>query len=255
MEGFCVVGGERLEGEAAVPSAKNAVLPMLAAAILPQGDVTLRQCPDIRDVRAMAGIPEKLGCRCEMRAGDMRIHNQDLQNWEMPEELSRQIRSSIFLPGAILAKLRRATVSYPGGREIGLRPIDLHLKGLRVLGVKIVGEGGRLYCDGRGMHAGRVYFDYPSVSTTENVMMASALLPGTTVIHNAARVRARDLRGGAALVLAALCAQGETVVEHAGLIDRGYPRLEAALAGLGARIRRISIPQQAEEQNVTAIAP
>lgn len=187
MEGFCVQGGEKLQGEVTVPTAKNAVLPLLAASILPEGSVTLRRCPDILDVRAMGEIIETLGCRCQMDAGDISIHHQGLCRWEMPEALSRQIRSSIFLLGPILARMKRATVSYPGGCEIGMRPIDLHLKGLRALGVNIIDEGGRLYCDGRRMHAGNVYFDYPSVGATENVMMAAALLPGTTVIHNAAR--------------------------------------------------------------------
>ncbi|MBR1586231.1 MAG: UDP-N-acetylglucosamine 1-carboxyvinyltransferase, partial [Clostridia bacterium] len=187
MEGFCVHGGEKLQGEIPVPTAKNAVLPIMAAAILARDPVTLHACPDISDVRAMGEIIEKLGCRCDGGPEEIRIHNQGLSNWEMPDALSRQIRSSIFLLGPILAKLRRATVSYPGGCEIGLRPIDLHLKGLRALGVRVIDEGGRLYCDGREMHAGDVYFDYPSVGATENVMMAAALLPGVTVIHNATR--------------------------------------------------------------------
>ena len=187
MEGFRVLGGEKIEGEVCLEGAKNAVLPILAAALLPEGECLIRSCPDIRDVRAMAQILETLGCRCRMTQGEMLIDNAGLCRWEMPEGLSKQIRSSIFLLGPILAKMRRATVTYPGGCEIGLRPIDLHLKGLRALGVEIVDCGGVLQCDGRGMHAGDVYFDYPSVGATENVMMAAALLPGTTRIHNAAR--------------------------------------------------------------------
>ena len=170
-----------------VPTAKNAVLPMLAAAILPEGEVTLCRCPAIRDVDAMVDILTTLGCSVAWEGEDIRIRNQGLSHWEMPDALSHQIRSSIFLLGPILAKMRRATVSYPGGCEIGLRPIDLHLKGLRALGVRIMDEGGRLYCDGRNMHAGDVYFDYPSVGATENVIMAAGMLMGTTVIHNAAR--------------------------------------------------------------------
>ena len=187
MEGFRVIGGERIKGEVRLDGAKNAVLPILAASILPDGDVTVLDCPDIRDVHAMAGILEKLGCCCVWQAGQMTVHNQCLHNWEMPDALSKQIRSSIFLLGPILGKLRRATVTYPGGCEIGLRPIDLHLAGLRALGVRIEEEGGILSCDGRNMHAGDVCFDYPSVGATENVMMAAVLLPGTTTIHHAAR--------------------------------------------------------------------
>ena len=187
MEGFRVLGGEKIEGQVRLQGAKNAVLPILAAALLPEGETVLRDCPDIRDVHAMAGILQQLGCRCEMRQDEMRISSAGLNCWEMPEGPSKQIRSSIFLLGPILGKLRQAAVTYPGGCEIGLRPIDLHLKGLRALGVKVREDGGVILCDGKDMHAGDVYFDYPSVGATENVMMAAALLPGTTTVHNAAR--------------------------------------------------------------------
>ena len=196
MEGFRVQGGEKIEGRIRLTGAKNAVLPILAASLLPEGDTVIRDCPDIRDVHAMAGILETLGCACIWEDGTVRIQNGGLCRWEMPEGLSKQIRSSIFLLGPILGRMRRAMVPYPGGCEIGLRPIDLHLKGLRALGVRIVDEGGAICCDGREMHAGNVYFDYPSVGATENVMMAAALLPGLTTIHNAAREpEIEDLQG------------------------------------------------------------
>jgi len=187
MEGFRVLGGERLQGQVRLEGAKNAVLPILAAALLPEGESVIRSCPDIRDVHYMAQILETLGCRCRFENGEMRVDSGGLCRHEMPDALSKRIRSSIFLLGPILGKMRRATVTYPGGCEIGLRPIDLHLKGLRALGVTIVDGGGVLSCDGRGMHAGEVHFDYPSVGATENVMMAAALLQGVTTIHNAAR--------------------------------------------------------------------
>lgn len=187
MAGFRVLGGETINGAVALDAAKNAVLPILAASILPEGDVTLRRCPDIRDVHAMAQILRMLGCDAVWTRGEMCIHNGRMRKWEMPDDLSKQIRSSIFLLGPILARLRRATVTYPGGCEIGIRPIDLHIKGLKALGVRIVDAGGVLYCDGREMHAGNVYLDYPSVGATENVMMAATLLHGVTTIHNAAR--------------------------------------------------------------------
>ena len=182
-----MLGGERIEGGVRVDAAKNAVLPILAASMLADGDVTICGCPDIRDVHAMTGILEKLGCESAWQGGDLTLRNCCLHNWEMPDDLFKQIRSSIFLLGPILGRLRRATVTYPGGCEIGLRPIDLHLKGLRALGVRIVDEGGILYCDGRDMRAGDVYFDYPSVGATENVLMAAVLLDGVTTLHNAAR--------------------------------------------------------------------
>ncbi len=187
MEGFRVCGGEKLRGSVAVNAAKNSVLPLLAASILPRDGMTLRGCPDIRDVRAMNDILRYLGCRVTHEGGDITVDAATLARHELPDGLSKQIRSSIFLLGPVLAKMRRATVTYPGGCEIGIRPIDLHLSGLRMLGVRIEEEGGMLLCDGEDMRAGDVYFDYPSVGATENVMMAAVLLGGTTTIHNAAR--------------------------------------------------------------------
>ena len=187
MEAFVVEGGVALRGEARVDSAKNAVLPILAAAVLTREQVTLHHVPDITDVGHMAAILTMLGCRVQRDGGEMTVDCGGIHSWEMPDQLSKQIRSSIFLLGPILARFRKATVTFPGGCEIGLRPIDLHLSGLRQLGVEIVEEGGLIHCDGGNMHAGEVHFDYPSVGATENVMMAAVLLPGTTVIHNPAR--------------------------------------------------------------------
>lgn len=187
MEAFVVEGGTALRGEIRVDSAKNAVLPILAAAVLTPERIALHDVPDITDVGHMAAILTMLGCRVERSGREMTVDCGSIHSWEMPDQLSKQIRSSIFLLGPILARFRKATVTFPGGCEIGLRPIDLHLSGLRQLGVEISEEGGLIHCDGRNMHAGEVHFDYPSVGATENVMMAAVLLPGTTVIHNPAR--------------------------------------------------------------------
>lgn len=187
MEGFLVRGGEKLYGEVRVDAAKNAVLPILAASILPEGETILRGCPDISDVESMCGILEMLGCSSHWSSQGLHIRGDQLSSGEMPEHLSKRVRSSIFLLGPILARLRKATMVYPGGCEIGLRPIDLHLKGLRKMGVVIREEGGVLHCDGRSMHAADVHLDYPSVGATENVMMSAVLLKGRTTITNAAR--------------------------------------------------------------------
>jgi len=187
MESFVVEGGRRLSGSLRVDGAKNAALPILAACVLTEDEVTLHGMPDITDVRRMADILGMLGCRIVCQGHDMVISGMGMCSHEMPDDLSKQIRSSIFMLGPILSRFREATVTYPGGCEIGLRPIDLHLSGLRALGVVITEDGGVIHCDGRHMHAGEVHFDYPSVGATENVMMAAACLPGTTTIHNAAR--------------------------------------------------------------------
>ena len=187
VESFVVQGGKRIEGRIRVDSAKNAVLPLMAACVLTPEPVILTDVPDITDATHMAEILAMLGCSVQREGRGMRICCGDIHNWEMPDRLSKQIRSSIFLLGPILSRFRKATVTFPGGCEIGQRPIDLHLAGLRSLGVEIREEGGLIHCDGAHMHAGEVHFDYPSVGATENVMMAAVCLRGTTVIHNAAR--------------------------------------------------------------------
>ncbi len=187
MEAFVVEGGMPLRGEIRVDGAKNATLPILAAAVLTEETVRLHDVPEITDVKHMADILTMLGCQVTRKNGDMTVTCAGLHTWEMPDQLSKQIRSSIFLLGPILARFHKATVTFPGGCEIGLRPIDLHLSGLRCLGVKIEEEGGLIHCDGSSMHAGEVHFDYPSVGATENVMMAAVLVPGITTIHNPAR--------------------------------------------------------------------
>ena len=187
MNALLIRGGRRLEGEWTVHSAKNAVLPMLAAAILTDEKTVLTDCPRLSDILYMGDILEKLGCTAVRTETDITIDPQGLCSYEMPDDLSKKIRSSIFMLGPILARFGRATVTFPGGCEIGLRPIDLHLSGLRQLGVSIREEGGMIHCDGADMHAGNVHLDYPSVGATENVMMAAVRLDGRTVIHNAAR--------------------------------------------------------------------
>ncbi len=187
MESFVIQGGRRLEGTVRVDGAKNAALPILAACVLTQETVQLHHVPQISDVSRMVDILRILGCNVLVDGHDMRLDASHISQTEMPDQLSKQIRSSIFLLGPILSRFRRATVTYPGGCEIGLRPIDLHLAGLKSLGVEIREEGGVIHCDGTRMHSGEIHLDYPSVGATENIMMAAVLLPGESVIHNAAR--------------------------------------------------------------------
>lgn len=187
MNALRIHGGKRLSGEWAVHGAKNALLPIMAAAILTEEKTLLTDCPQLSDVRYMADILRTLGCAVHMHANVLEIDPQGLNRYEMPDALAKKIRSSIFLLGPILARFRKATVTFPGGCEIGMRPIDLHLSGLKQLGVEICEEGGIIRCDGHKMRAGTVHFDYPSVGATENVMMAAVLLRGKTLLHNVAR--------------------------------------------------------------------
>ncbi len=187
MKIFRIVGGNPIRGTARIDGAKNAILPILAAALLTEEPVTLCGCAALSDVENMLRILEILGCMVDTDGGEIRIDAGRAAGWEMPEHLSRLIRSSIFMMGPILGRFRKATVTYPGGCEIGLRPIDLHLKGLRALGVRIREAHGMIYCDGAHMRGGDVMLDFPSVGATENVMMAAVLTPGRTIIRNAAR--------------------------------------------------------------------
>lgn len=187
MDVFRIMGGKRLSGRVRLSGAKNAVLPILAAALLTDEPVVLKDCPRLKDVSNMLSILQTLGCTYQRREDEILVDASDAQGWEMPGELSKQLRSSIFMMGSILGRFRRATVTYPGGCEIGLRPIDLHLSGLRALGVRISEAHGMIYCDGSDMRGGEVQLDFPSVGATENVMMAAVLSKGQTVIHNAAR--------------------------------------------------------------------
>ncbi|MDD2647937.1 MAG: UDP-N-acetylglucosamine 1-carboxyvinyltransferase [Eubacteriales bacterium] len=187
MGAFRVHGGRSLNGSIYIPSAKNAVLPIMAASVLIEGEVRLLDTPQISDVKHMRQILEKLGVRTRLIGRTLVMDTAGISGWEMPEKLSKCLRSSIFLLGALLSRFGRATVTYPGGCEIGLRPIDLHLHGLRALGVKITEENGLIYCDGSKLRAGEILLDYPSVGATENVMLAAVSLHGTTVVHNAAR--------------------------------------------------------------------
>lgn len=187
MERFRVEGGHRLSGAVRVHCAKNAVLPILAGAILADDPTTVLDCPDIADVSNMVRILQTLGCEVSAQGAALRVAPSSIHSDTMPEDLSKRLRSSVFMMGALLGRLRRAVVPYPGGCEIGQRPIDLHLSGLTALGVDIREEGGLVVCDGGRMRGGEVHLDYPSVGATENVMMAAARIPGRTVIHNAAR--------------------------------------------------------------------
>lgn len=187
METFLIRGGNRLKGEYRVQNAKNAVLPIMAASILTDEKTILHHCPLLSDITNMGKILESLGCRVHTEKAHLLIDPSGLSRYEMPDELAKKLRSSIFMLGPILARFHKATVTFPGGCEIGLRPIDLHLKGLRQLNVSIQNECGMIFCNGQHMRAGNVHFDYPSVGATENVMMAAVFLKGKTTLHNAAR--------------------------------------------------------------------
>ncbi len=187
MDKFVINGGKKLIGSVKVPSAKNSCLALLAGCMLCSGVVVFHKFPNFSDINKMLDILTRLGCKVSRDGEDVTIDCRYAEGYEVPHDLASKIRSSIFLLGAILSKLKRAKVSYPGGCDIGNRPIDLHLKGLRDLNAKIIEKHGFIVCDGREMQGKAVHLDYPSVGATENIMMAAVLTKGTTQVFNAAK--------------------------------------------------------------------
>ena len=188
MSAYLVEGGNRLQGTARVHGAKNSVLPILAATILCPGESVVHNCPDLSDVRASIAILEHLGCRVE-RAGDtVTVDASALTGRDVPDALMREMRSSVIFLGAILASLGEAIMSFPGGCDLGPRPIDLHLAAIRSLGAQVREQGGELHCSAAGGLAGcEITFSIPSVGATENAMLCACGAEGVTVICNAAR--------------------------------------------------------------------
>ncbi len=187
MSKLVIAGGHKMEGEIEVQGAKNAVLPILAAAILSDGKNIIYNCPYLSDVRTTILVLENLGCRVKREGSSIEVDSSSISGHTIPDDLMRKMRSSIVFLGAIIAKCKKAEVSMPGGCEIGNRPIDLHLKALRQLGVDITESHGFIHCDGGNMHPANIHLDFPSVGATENTMLAACNLEGTTVIENAAR--------------------------------------------------------------------
>ena len=187
MDKLYIKGGNALFGSCKITSAKNAYLPILAGAILCDGKVTLKNYPKFLDIINMTNILEHLGAKTKLDNKNLILDMTSLKNYEIPQEFACLTRSSIFSLGAILGRFRKARVAYPGGCEIGSRPIDLHLKGLETLGVKVVDRRGYITCDGENMHGGIVHLDFPSVGATENIMMAGATAKGQTKIINCAK--------------------------------------------------------------------
>ena len=187
MSKFIIQGGKKLEGEINISGSKNAALPIIAATVLNSGTTTLYNVPDIQDVNTMFEILKKIGATIKRKNNKIIINTNKVHTYEIPDDLMRQMRSSVILAGALIGKYHKAKFSYPGGCDIGSRPIDLHLKGFEKLGVDIKEEYGEIYCNTEKIIGAQIHLDFPSVGATENIILASCLGEGTTVITNAAR--------------------------------------------------------------------
>ncbi len=188
MQSLIIEGGKRLSGEIRVHGAKNSALPILAASLLADGCTVIHNCPDLTDVRAAVKILTYLGCTVVREGNSVTVDPTGVYRYDIPEELMREMRSSVVFLGPLLSRAGRAVLSTPGGCEIGLRPIDLHLAAMRKFGVEIREEHGRLDCAcPQGMQGCRITLSFPSVGATENAMLAAACARGQTTIINAAR--------------------------------------------------------------------
>lgn len=187
MEKLIIKGGTPLHGSVRISSAKNAVLPIIVAALLPENPAPITDVPELADVTTICSVLDSLGVKIERKGRDMVFDASDIRNTEASYELMSRMRASFLIMGPLLAKKGHAKIALPGGCMIGSRPIDLHLKAFEAMGAEIEICNG--YVEARapkGLHGAEIYLDFPSVGATENVLMAAALTEGRTVIENAA---------------------------------------------------------------------
>jgi UDP-N-acetylglucosamine 1-carboxyvinyltransferase len=187
MDKILVQGGRRLQGEVRISGAKNAALPILASALLCDGPNHFTNVPDLQDIRSTLALLTHLGACCERQGDTVRVDACGFNNVEAPYDLVRKMRASILVLGPLVARLKKARVSLPGGCAIGARPINLHLKGLASLGADIELAHGYVEASCDRLRGSDIYFDVVTVTGTENLMMAAVLAEGTTVLRNAAR--------------------------------------------------------------------
>ena len=218
MDILHIEGGVKLNGECEITSAKNSLLPILAGSIMCDGCVVLNKCAYYTDVDYMIKILESLGAKAEQNGDSLYINLKDANKYFVDEIFTKKVRSSIFMLGPLLSRFKRAKVAYPGGCNIGIRPIDLHLKGLRELNAKIDEKHGYIICDGTNMKAGNIHLDFPSVGATENLMMASVFLKGKTTINNVAKEpEIVDLQNFLNAMGACVVGAGTSVIEVYGV--------------------------------------
>lgn len=187
LKSLIIRGGIPLSGEIRIHGSKNAVLPILAAALLGKGPVVIENCPEIGDVKDTLRIMETLGCGISREGSTVSIDTSLADGCCIEKEEASRIRSSVLFLGALLGRIKKAVLPQPGGCAIGARPIDLHLQSLRELGASITEHGEALSADGVRMHAARIRLRFPSVGATENIILAAVTLSGETIVEHAAR--------------------------------------------------------------------
>ncbi len=187
MSKYIIHGGNALSGTVRIHGAKNAALPLLAASVLNEGESVIHDCPRLSDVAESLEILNFLGCSAHREGNTVIVNSKTLLTDEIPERLMLKMRSSVIFLGALIARCKSGKVTLPGGCEIGPRPIDLHLKAFRAMGIDIEECGGIISCQAGNLHGANIHLDFPSVGATENIMLAATGAKGRTVISNAAK--------------------------------------------------------------------
>lgn len=187
LDCLLVRGGIPLKGQVTISGSKNATLPIMAASLMSSGEVVLSGVPDLEDINVMSDALRMLGAKVTREGSVLIIDGRSVNGCELPESISRKMRASNLVMGALLARFNNARVAYPGGCAIGTRPMDLHIKGFKSLGYEMSDEHG--FIEGKASNTGgkEILLDFPSVGATENIMMAACLTGGITIIRNAAR--------------------------------------------------------------------
>ncbi len=187
MGAYRIVGGNRLEGTIDIEGAKNAVLPILASTILNKGESILKNVPMLRDTKIALEILEHLGCTYSIEGTTVIVNSKNINNFNMPIELVKQMRSSIIFMGALLSAIGECKISLPGGCKLGKRPIDLHLDNLKKLNVEILQKDDIIYAKTNGVVGNRINLTFPSVGATQNLILASVFCDSETIILNPAK--------------------------------------------------------------------
>jgi len=187
MDKIIIQGQNSLSGSVNISGAKNAVLPIMTAALMAEGEIVISRVPDLRDTRTMIKLMEIVGAKCSMEGNCLKIDADSVNNPEAPYDLVKTMRASFYVLGPLLARFGTVKVSLPGGCAWGPRPVDFHLKGLEKLGAKVTLRSGYILAEAKKLKGANINFEFPSVGATGNIVMAAATADGITTIENAAR--------------------------------------------------------------------
>jgi UDP-N-acetylglucosamine 1-carboxyvinyltransferase len=218
MDRLVIHGRKRLKGEVRISGAKNAALPIMAASLLAEGESEIGRVPELADVKTMGRLLETLGAGSQLESGRLFIDTRRIESCTAPYDLVKTMRASVLVIGPLLARMGMVKVSLPGGCAIGARPINLHLLGLKKMGAEIRLEEGYVIARAKRLHGASIYLDIPTVTGTENLMMAASLAKGTTVIENAAREpEIVDLANAINSMGGKIMGAGESIIEIEGV--------------------------------------